>query len=149
MVSLRKNDSCRFFERRTDAAALKATMSDTGLLLGLLADQHAGSNGLRLPFLGHDCSTSAAPAIFALRYHCPLHTAICYRIALAEWWIEVGPEIPTRENGVARSIEEIMRDVNRALEVAVRRDPANWFWVHKRWKPLKTKAETGPSETAA
>jgi len=27
-----------------------------------------------------------------------------------------------------------MRDVNRALEAAVRRDPANWFWVHRRWK---------------
>ena len=28
----------------------------------------------------------------------------------------------------------IMTDVNRAFEAAVRRDPANWFWVHKRWK---------------
>jgi lauroyl/myristoyl acyltransferase len=27
-----------------------------------------------------------------------------------------------------------MRDVNRAFEAAVRRDPANWFWVHRRWK---------------
>ena len=30
--------------------------------------------------------------------------------------------------------EDIMRDVNRAFEAAVRRDPANWFWVHNRWK---------------
>ena len=112
MVSLRQTSDCRFFERRTDAAALKAAMSDTGLLLGLLADQHAGRNGLRLPFLGHDCSTSPAPAIFALRYNCPLHTSICYRTGLAKWRIEVGDEIPTRINGVARSTEEIMRDVN-------------------------------------
>jgi hypothetical protein len=21
----------------------------------------------------------------------------------------------------------------------VRRDPANWFWVHKRWKPSRLK----------
>jgi len=27
-----------------------------------------------------------------------------------------------------------MRDVNGAFETAVRRDPANWFWVHRRWK---------------
>jgi Kdo2-lipid IVA lauroyltransferase/acyltransferase len=143
MVSLRESEGCRFFERRTDAAALKAAMSDTGLLLGLLADQHAGRNGLRLPFLGHDCSTSPAPAIFALRYNCPLHTAICYRIGLAQWQIDVGDEIPTRINGVARSTADIMLDVNRALETAVRRDPANWFWVHRRWKPVKpVKAET-------
>jgi lauroyl/myristoyl acyltransferase len=137
MVSLRESEGCRFFERRTDAAALKAAMSDTGLLLGLLADQHAGRRGLRLPFLGHDCSTSAAPAVFALRYNCPLHTAICYRIGLANWRIDVGEEIPTRITGAARSTEDIMRDVNAAFEIAVRRDPANWFWVHKRWKKNK------------
>jgi len=139
MVSLRESEGCRFFERRTETAALKAAMSDTGLLLGLLADQHAGRNGLRLPFLGHDCSTSPAPAIFALRYNCPLHTAICHRIGLAQWRIDVGDEIPTRENGIARPTADIMRDVNRAFEAAVRHDPANWFWVHKRWKPAESK----------
>jgi KDO2-lipid IV(A) lauroyltransferase len=134
MQSLRERSGCRFFERRTEGAAMRACMTGTGLLLGLLADQHEGRGGLRLPFLGRDCFTSAAPAIFALRYHCPLHTAICYRTGVAHWEIEVGDEIPTRENGAARSTEEIMRDVNRAFEIAVRRDPANWFWVHRRWK---------------
>jgi lauroyl/myristoyl acyltransferase len=138
MQSIRERATCRFFERRTEAAALKACMTGTGLLLGLLSDQHAGANGLRLPFLGHECSTSAAPAVFALRYDCPLHTAICYRTGLARWVIEVGDEIPTREHGAPRSTAAIMRDVNRAFETAVRRDPANWFWVHRRWKAAET-----------
>ncbi len=142
MVDLRNTSGARFFERRTEAAALRASMSGTGLLLGLLADQHAGPNGLRLPFFGRDCSTSAAPAVFALRYNCPLHTAICYRIGLARWQIEVGDEIPTRVNGEARATADIMRDVNREFEKAIRRDPANWFWVHRRWKPPERKAKT-------
>jgi KDO2-lipid IV(A) lauroyltransferase len=141
MQSLRERSGCRFYERRTEAAALKAAMNDTGLLLGLLADQHAGDRGLRLPFLGHDCSTSTAPAIFALRYHCPLHTGICYRVGLAQWQIEVGDEIPTMRDGHPRPVEEICADVNRAFEMAVRRDPANWFWVHNRWKPGKWKTD--------
>ena len=140
MQSLRERSGCRFFERRSEAAALKAAMSDTGLLLGLLADQHAGGSGLRLPFLGHECSTSAAPAIFALRYHCPLHTAICYRVGPGRWRIEVGDEIPTRENGLPRPVEAIIRDVNGVFEAAIRRDPANWFWVHNRWKPAGTRS---------
>jgi KDO2-lipid IV(A) lauroyltransferase len=134
MQSLRETSDCRFFERRAEGKALRACMTGTGLLLGLLADQSEFRGGIRLPFLGHDCMTSAAPAIFALRYNCPLHTAICHRTSLAHWEIEVGAEIPTRENGAARSTAEIMRDVNRAFEIAVRRDPANWFWVHRRWK---------------
>ena len=71
-----------------------------------------------------------------------MHTAICYRTGLAKWRIEVGDEIPTRENGVPVPLEEIMRDVNRAFEVAVRRDPANWFWVHRRWKPVEPKTKS-------
>jgi KDO2-lipid IV(A) lauroyltransferase len=134
LQSLRERSGCLFFERRTDAPALRAFMSQPGVMLGLLADQHAGNGGLRLPFLGHECSTSSAPAVFALRYQCGLFTGICYRVGPARWRIEAGEEIPTRENGQARSTEAIMSDVNRAFEIAVRRDPANWFWVHRRWK---------------
>jgi len=141
MRSLRERSGCRFFERRTDAAALKAAMSGTGLLLGLLADQHAGHGGARLPFLGQECATTVAPAVFALRYRCPLHTAICYRIGLARWRIEVGNEIPTQLGGEPRAVVEITSDINRAFEQAVRRDPANWFWVHNRWKPARVKAQ--------
>jgi lauroyl/myristoyl acyltransferase len=145
MQELRERSGCLFFERRTGAAALKAAMSGTGLLLGLLADQRA-AGGLRLPFLGHECSTSTAPAIFALRYRCPLHTAICYRVAPARWRIDLGEEIPTRENGQPRPVKEIMADVNRAFEIAVRRDPANWFWVHDRWKKPRSKVQSPESK---
>jgi KDO2-lipid IV(A) lauroyltransferase len=134
LQTLRERSGCMYFERRFEAAALKAFMNQRNVILGLLADQHAGDNGLRLPFLGHECSTSAAPAIFALRYDCALLPGICYRIGLARWRIEAGTEIPTRENGHPRETADIMLDVNRAFEAAVRRDPANWFWVHNRWK---------------
>lgn len=134
LQSLRARSGCRFFERRTEAAALKAAMNEGGLMLGLLSDQRAPRGGLRLSFLGHECLTSAAPAVFALRYHCPLYTSICYRVGLAHWRIEAGDEISTHENGQPRATRQIMLDVNRAFESAVRRDPANWFWVHDRWK---------------
>ncbi len=147
LQSLRERSGCRFFERRTDAAALKAAMSDTGLLLGLLADQNA-KGGVRIPFLGHECAASTAPAIFALRYHCPLHTGICYRVGPARWRIEAGDEIPTLENGRPRSVEAITRDINRAFEAAIHRDPANWFWVHNRWKPRKSKDQGRQSKIA-
>jgi lauroyl/myristoyl acyltransferase len=148
LQAMRERSGCRFFERRTEAAALKASMTSTGLLLGLLADQHSAS-GLRQPFLGHECSTSTAPAIFALRYRCSLHTAICYRVAPARWRIEAGNEIPTREDGRPRSVEAITRDMNHAFELAVRRDPANWFWVHDRWKKAKPKVQkqTTPAQS--
>jgi lauroyl/myristoyl acyltransferase len=134
LQSLREKSGCLYFERRFDAADLKAYMNQSGVVLGLLADQHAGPRGLRLPFLGVECSTSAAPALFALRYSCALYTGICHRVGPGQWRIEAGAEIATHEAGHARSTRDMMLEVNRAFEAAVRKDPANWFWVHNRWK---------------
>jgi KDO2-lipid IV(A) lauroyltransferase len=149
MQTLRERSGCLFFERRSDAAELKAAMSSTGLLLGLLADQHAEEGGIRLPFFGRECSTTGAPAVFARRYHCPLHTAICYRTALARWRIEVGDAIPLRDGERPRSARSVMLDVNRAFEAAIRRDPANWFWVHNRWKTRRGKRADRRREVGA
>jgi lauroyl/myristoyl acyltransferase len=132
LQALRSRSGCVFFERRKDGPLLRAAMARGGIILGLLADQ--SSTGLRAPFLGRDCNTGLAPAVLALRYHADLYSGICYRAGLARWRLELGGKIPTHENGRPRSSEDIMRDANRALETAVRRDPANWFWVHRRWK---------------
>ena len=84
--------------------------------------------------------------MFALRYRLPLRTAVCFRSGPGCWRIEVGDEIPTRENGRPRSVEAIALDMNRAFETAIRRDPANWFWVHKRWKPAPKPADMNDFE---
>ncbi len=138
---LREKSGCHYFERRTEGDKLRQFMRSGNVVLGLLADQHAGDRGVWVPFFGRDCSTSAAPAVFALRYKCKLFTAFCYRIAPAKWRVEVGDEIPTVVDNKPRDIKAICVDINRAFEKAVLRDPANWFWVHKRWKPLPGNAK--------
>jgi KDO2-lipid IV(A) lauroyltransferase len=146
MQELREKSGSLFFERRKDADALKTAMSQPGMLLGLFTDQHAGDRGVRLPFFGRDCSTSVAPGVLALRYGCPLFTVICYRTAPGRWRIEVGEEIPTHANGQPRPPEDMARDMNRAYEAAIRRDPANWFWVHNRWKEGKWRKQKAGEE---
>jgi KDO2-lipid IV(A) lauroyltransferase len=134
LEDLRSKSGCRMFERRRDIDAMRKALLHGPLALGFLADQHAGKGGVTVPFFGMDCSTNAAPAVFALRYRRPLFTSICYRTRPGHWRVEFGEEIPTHAEGRRRSIASIMRDVNGALELAVRRDPANWFWVHDRWR---------------
>jgi len=134
LLKVRESSGCLFFERRSDGPLLRAAMNQANLILGLLADQSA--RGLRAPFFGHDCDTGLAPAIFALRYRCDLYTAFCFRTAPARWRLELGDKVATHDNetGAPRSSADIMRDVNCSFEKAIRRDPANWFWVHRRWK---------------
>lgn len=136
MQDLRNQSGCLYFERRSEGSALRTEMAkDKGIIVGFLTDQHAGNGGYWGPFFGRECSTTTAPAVFALRYECPLYTGFVFRTGLASWRLELGDKIETHENGVQRSSEAITEDINRSFELAIRKDPANWFWVHKRWKP--------------
>jgi lauroyl/myristoyl acyltransferase len=121
-------------DRRTGADDLKRAMSEGGKLLILASDQADRSGGIELPFLGHYAWTTRAPVILAMRYKCVIFVPICYRVGLGKWVLDIGEPIRMEENGKRRSVEDLMRDINTALEAGVRRDPANWFWVHDRWK---------------
>jgi KDO2-lipid IV(A) lauroyltransferase len=148
---LRALTGVQFIERHNAVQAVSELFNKNKSILALFSDQHGGGKGLWLPFLGRDCSCSPAPAVIALRYKALLTMAICYRTDLARWRIEVGPVIPTHdEHGQERSLENITFEIHRQYDIAVRRDPANWFWVHRRWKPPTANQRThdqaqGPS----
>ena len=135
LFQLRAASGCLYFERRTEGDQLKEAMNSPHIVLGLLADQNAGDGGLWLPVFGRETSVSPAPAVLAKRYNCRLFPSACFRTSAGRWKIELGPEIPVSENGQRRSTEAITRDIIEVQEKTIRRDPANWFWVHNRWKP--------------
>jgi KDO2-lipid IV(A) lauroyltransferase len=47
----------------------------------------------------------------------------------------IGEEVPIRRSGERRAdlVENTAR-FNAAIETMIRRDPGQWFWVHRRWK---------------
>jgi lauroyl/myristoyl acyltransferase len=141
--SFRGRFGMKLYERRAGAEELRKELAQGGVMLTLFADQSDWQHGVELPFLGRPAFTNRAPAIMAARYDCSLFAPICYRVDLGRYRIEMGEPIPTRNaNGKRRSCEEILRDINRAHEAAILRDPANWFWVHNRWKTKR--AEKAP-----
>lgn len=139
IYDMRSRSGILMFERRTGAEDLKRLLAKGGALLVLIADQSTRDGGLELDFFGYPCFASRSPAIMASRYNCELYVPICYRTGLGRWVIETGEAIPTHADGRRRSCDDITRDISAAMEAAVRRDPANWFWVHNRWK-LKSPA---------
>ena len=134
VTKIRNRSGCHYFDRRFEGKKLMSFMKLPNSITGLLADQNAGRSGIKLPFFGLPCSTNPAPAIFSLRYNLRLHCCLCRRVGLGRWELELGPEIITHINGNARSVNDIMSDINATYEDYIREDPANWFWVHNRWK---------------
>ncbi len=106
-----------------------------GGFVGLLGDQDAGSKGQFVEFMGRPASVSRGPATLAVKSECPILMAFLYRqpdyshVLKIEPVIEIDPAWD--EETAIRRLTEIH---TAKLEEAVRKAPAMYYWVHRRWK---------------
>jgi len=117
----------------------------TNQVLGLLADQNAGGSGVFVDFAGKAASTFKGPALLQMKFGSPMMVIRCERISPGRLRFVAEPpldlnDLPLTEDARAA---EIARRMNAAYERVIRQDPAQWLWVHKRWKTRP------PGETAA
>lgn len=117
------------FDRKRDLSAATALLREGGIL-GILIDQHAGDAGIWIPFFNKLASTSPLAATLAQRTGSLLVQATVRTLGCARWSVRIFPPTPT-EN---RSVAEIMFDLGVQLSEEIKRSPADWFWVHNRWK---------------
>jgi len=85
--------------------------------------------GANLPFLGHRARTSLSAAEIALKLDAVVipYFGIRQEDGLS---FQIAVEAP-----VARDTpENMLLDMNARLEAQIARNPAQWFWVHRRWK---------------
>ena len=101
-----------------------------GGVIGILSDQHAGDHGLWVPFFGKLASTSPLPALLAKRTNAALLGVAIYTSGVARWKIVVGPMLETK----GETVETLTARANEVIATQIRKAPADWFWVHNRWK---------------
>jgi lipopolysaccharide heptosyltransferase II len=101
--------------------------------LAILVDQHAGDAGIWAPLFNRLASSSPLAATLAIRTGVPVVPVAVYTEGIARWRFVVSEPIRNGLDGV----EELTVEINRALERQIRVSPADWFWVHNRWKTPK------------
>jgi heptosyltransferase-2 len=101
-----------------------------GGAIGILSDQHAGDQGLWVPFFGKLASTSPLPALLAKRTNAALVGIAFYTNGVARWRIVVGPMLEPKGD----SVESLTAKANELIAHQIRLAPDDWFWVHNRWK---------------
>jgi heptosyltransferase II len=117
------------FERKEGVQAAMRMLRQGGAV-GVLVDQHAGDAGMWVPFFGRLASTSPLAATMALRTGAALVPAAIYTTGVARWRVVVSPPIPAD----SRDIAQLTCTINAVVERQIRESPADWFWVHNRWK---------------
>lgn len=108
----------------------------TGGTLTVLGDQSAGLKGCWVDFFGRKASTNKAIAVFSLTYEAPLMVSYARRLD-KPLHIEIGlagDMDPRDADAPAGGISEVTAWFTDRLEEAVRRDPEQYWWVHRRWK---------------
>jgi KDO2-lipid IV(A) lauroyltransferase len=125
---------------REDASTGRAILRTfkEGKALGILVDQDTKVQGVFAPFFGRLAYTPRAAADLALRFGAPVVVATTRRrgadpagghlVELVE--IPYAADPPDREAEVVR----LTAACNAALEAAIRRNPTEWVWMHRRWK---------------
>jgi lipopolysaccharide heptosyltransferase II len=125
----RRSRGVATFDRKKEMQGAVTLLKEGGIV-GILTDQHAGNAGIWMPLFGKLASTSPLAASLAQRTGSYLAQMSVRTVGIARWVIHTSSPIPTE----GRDVAEITMDLNRLLEQEVRDSPADWFWVHNRWK---------------
>jgi lauroyl/myristoyl acyltransferase len=104
----------------------------SGKCIGMLADQNGGRHGRLSTFFGRPCSTQAGGIVLARRLGIPFTIGSLERRAPGFHRLVLGPPVYVRdgEDGEREAVDAM----NRGIEEFVRRRPADWMWLHRRWR---------------
>lgn len=106
-----------------------------GGVLGILADQDVDSvEGIFIDFFGRPAHTPVAIAKMAMAQGCPIVPVFLVRDGYKYRFILKEPIYATGELGKQEEIRLLTQKWTQELENMVRQYPAQWAWVHDRWK---------------
>lgn len=92
------------------------------------------NDGVRIPFLGVEAMTPAAPAALALKYDALLVPVRVERTGPAHFRVTVEePRSPVNTGDRNADIAATMSWVNERFGEWIRARPEQWMWFHRRW----------------
>lgn len=121
---------------RTAGAAPLLRCLRSGGVVAVLLDQNTGVDSRPVPFFGRPAPTPVGPARLAVRLGAPVVVATIARHPGGGHVVTHGDLWRAAPGATADGqVDACLRLVNRELEAAVRRNPAEWVWYHRRWEP--------------
>ena len=107
-------------------------------VVGILMDQSViRSEGIIIHFLGKNAYAMKTPAVIARKTGTPVVPIFIRRTGEGHI-IEIGPEIPLDPSSDSETA--LLNDTvnfSRPIEEFIKQYPADWLWIHRRWKRIK------------
>ena len=126
---------------------------DSGAILTILGDQHAGKKGCWIDFMGRPASCHKAIALFSLGSGAPMMVSYC-RHTKRPLHFEIGCTgiaDPMLMPDTEKDVRKLTQWYNDRMADAIELAPAQYWWVHRRWKekPVRKSKQTTDAAAAA
>ena len=103
--------------------------------VGFFADQNAGPEGIFVEFLGKSASAARGPAVLALKTGAPLLFSLAIRQPDDQHHVYISSPIYTEPSeDFEQDVELYTTQMLKQLETYIHKYPAQWLWLHNRWK---------------
>ena len=103
-------------------------------VVAILGDQDARSHGWRLKFFGRDASTYAGAVQFARRTGAPIVPAFFHRRGWLKHELKCYPPRKIKSEASKEELKSELQSLLELTEAEIKKEPADWMWLHKRWK---------------
>lgn len=116
-------------------AAIRSLRSNEVIFLPL--DQNFGTGGVFVDFFGRKAATATGPVVFSQRTGAAIVPCFIVRQKDNSHKIYFEPEFVLKPGTDEASMVENIQGLTGIIEKYVRAYPAEWSWIHRRWKAQK------------
>jgi KDO2-lipid IV(A) lauroyltransferase len=145
VTEFRESRGQKILPKRGSAPDVAQVLAENGAI-GLLGDQ-AADRGCWVEFFGRPASVHKAIGVFALSSSAPvLVCSATRRGGLFDYDLRLeGVGDPAAGGPETADIQALSQWYTDLLERAIRREPAQYWWVHRRWRGKPPKATVARS----
>ncbi len=135
LYGVRERAGQKIIDKKGATERMDELMSQ-GSTLCFIVDQDAGKKGVFVDFFGRKASTYKSIALLAIQYKRPIGVGYSLRKD-NKFFFEIGIErliFPEEWQDKDDPVRWITQQYTKALEDVIRRDPTQYWWLHRRWK---------------
>ncbi|MDY0030282.1 MAG: lipid A biosynthesis acyltransferase [Pseudobdellovibrionaceae bacterium] len=122
------NGTLRTYPKSSQGMRQVVSALKQGRRIGILIDQKY-NQGVEADFFRRPAMTSTAFIQLAKKFKCPLIPVRVERLDGAEFRVTVYPSLD-----LSKEDDVLLKEAHTMLENWITERPAQWLWLHKRWK---------------
>ena len=141
VTRFRESRGQRILPKKGSAPDVALVLEENGVI-GLMGDQAAGPKGCWVDFFGRPASVHKAIGVFALSSAAPVMVCSATRRGgLFDYDLRLdGTADPAVATPATADLKSLSQWYTSLLEDAIRREPSQYWWVHRRWRDRPRKA---------